>query len=109
MKNPAIVLFHGFNLLNFKEKHHQTIIIEYMPNGSLDKLIERKERISSTTRYIILLGIAEGMKYLHSLKIAHRDLKPANVLLDENYYPHHRLWYSQTLRRIISIIMHEYL
>lgn len=88
MKNPAIVLFHGFNLLNFKEKHHPTIIIEYMPNGSLDKLIERKERISSTTRYIILLGIAEGMKYLHSLKIAHRDLKPANVLLDENYYPH---------------------
>lgn len=53
MKNPAIVLFHGFNLLNFKEKHHPTIIIEYIPNGSLDKLIERKEKISSTTRYII--------------------------------------------------------
>ena len=38
-------------------------------------------------KYIILLGIAIGMKYLHSLGIIHRDLKPGNILLDEELNP----------------------
>ena len=38
-------------------------------------------------KYIIILGISEGLKYLHSKNITHRDLKPANILLDENNHP----------------------
>ena len=36
---------------------------------------------------ISVIGIAFGMRYLHSKKIAHRDLKPENILLDSNFYP----------------------
>jgi serine/threonine protein kinase len=32
----------------------------------------------------IMIQIAEGMEYLHSLPIVHRDLKPENVLLTED-------------------------
>ena len=57
-----------------------------MINGSLDNAIA-KSNLTTFNKYIILYGIAEGMKYLHSIGIIHRDLKPSNILLDENFYP----------------------
>lgn len=41
-------------------------------------------------RFVIILGIARGLLYLHQdskLQIVHRDLKPSNVLLDSNLIP----------------------
>lgn len=39
-----------------------------------------------STRYQIILGICEGVQYLHGpdVAIVHRDLKPENILLDHN-------------------------
>ena len=43
--------------------------------------------LNHTKKYIILLGIANAMRYLHHNGIIHRDLKPENILIDENLYP----------------------
>lgn len=83
--NPAILSFYGFNFNGLGKNRNLTIITEYICNGSLSKSLPN---IPSSKRYIILLGIAKGMKYLHSLNIVHRDLKPENVLVDENFYPY---------------------
>lgn len=42
-----------------------------------------------STRYQIILGICEGLEYLHRQDeaIVHRDLKPENILLDHNMVP----------------------
>lgn len=93
LNNPAILKLMGFSLYNFSKAPFPTIILEYMPNGSLAEMLEKCRRgiapheWTNTKMYINLLGIALGMEYLHSQQTVQRDLKPLNVLLDENYYP----------------------
>ncbi|XP_059077005.1 L-type lectin-domain containing receptor kinase SIT2 [Cryptomeria japonica] len=66
------------------------IVYDYMPNGSLEKLIflnpeAKTEVLCWERRYAILKGIATGLLYLHEQwerRVVHRDVKSSNVLLD---------------------------
>ena len=88
-KYPTILRFIGHNYFN----RYPTVITEYVSNGTLENMLEKLSLAQTppewngTKRYISLLGIALGMKYLHSKNIIHRDLKPSNILLDDNYLP----------------------
>ncbi|OHS96662.1 hypothetical protein TRFO_09815 [Tritrichomonas foetus] len=93
MKHPSIVEMKGVSFQNFAKESHITIIMEYMKHGSLQQILEkeRKGQVSfeynNTNRQIIITGIANGMKYLHSHNIIHRDLKPGNILIDSKFHP----------------------
>ncbi|KAG2389006.1 hypothetical protein C9374_014406 [Naegleria lovaniensis] len=87
IRHPNIVQFFGVIMAGSKKY----LVVEFMEKGSLDKLIYNSksgtEKIDLFRKIDILLGVAKGMNYLHSLKpkgIIHRDLKPGNVLIDKN-------------------------
>ena len=88
IKNPAILPLFGFTMTDFEDKPFPTILSEYMPKGSLDQLLKQNPNLSLTDKYIILIGIAEGMNYLESQGIIHGNLKPSNILIDDNCYPY---------------------
>ncbi|XP_027173450.1 rust resistance kinase Lr10-like [Coffea eugenioides] len=71
-----------------------SLVYDYMPNGSLDKLIFSDCQNSSPLSWKqvceIAKGVARGIEYLHQgcdMQILHFDIKPLNVLLDENFVP----------------------
>ncbi|GKV31329.1 hypothetical protein SLEP1_g40025 [Rubroshorea leprosula] len=75
------------------EGSKRALLYDFMPNGSLDKLIFSGENNTSLTcqrMFEIALGVARGIEYLHrgcEMQILHFDIKPQNILLDENFNP----------------------
>lgn len=68
-----------------QNNHFLYIALEWCPGtledvfeDSSDKFPGVKENMNHVT---VLEQIAEGVKYLHSLKIVHRDIKPQNILV----------------------------
>lgn len=92
-RHPAILRYKGFNKFGFKTKKRPVIVTEYLPNGSLNRILRLQsqhvevEGWDQTKKLINIYGIAVAMAYLHANNIIHRDLKPDNILLDDHLFP----------------------
>jgi serine/threonine protein kinase len=68
-------------------KMAQNLIFEYCSKNLEDIITEHKSGNSKIPMEQIrnyMFQILQGMKHVHSQKIAHRDLKPENILLAED-------------------------
>lgn len=78
LAHPRIVRLFGVCL------KPNSLVLEYMPKGTLSTLLKSKEQIPWPCAMQIGIDIAQGLSYLHQEHIIHRDLKSKNILLDEH-------------------------
>nr|GMD91312.1 serine/threonine-protein kinase CTR1 [Ipomoea batatas] len=86
VRHPNVVLFMGA----VTKRPHLSIVTEYLPRGSLYRLIHRPaagEMLDQRRRLRMALDVAKGINYLHCLSppVVHWDLKSPNLLVDKNW------------------------
>ncbi|KAI6687889.1 hypothetical protein NL676_024717 [Syzygium grande] len=82
--------FHDDQLKEFLREVAIMKLTEYLPRGSLYRLIHRPasgEMLDQRRRLRMALDVAKGLNYLHNLSppIVHWDLKSPNLLVDKNW------------------------
>ncbi|KAJ0239694.1 Protein kinase superfamily protein [Hirschfeldia incana] len=86
VRHPNLVLFMGA----VTDRTRLSIVTEYLPRGSLFRLIHRPasgELLDHRRRLRMALDVAKGLNYLHCLNppVVHWDLKSPNLLVDKNW------------------------
>ncbi|KAF9649121.1 kinase-like protein [Thelephora ganbajun] len=62
-------------------EHRPAMISEWMENGNINQFIEKDRHVN---RAMLLVDVANGLKYLHDLWIVHGGLKGANILINKD-------------------------
>jgi serine/threonine protein kinase len=75
-KHPRIVQLKG--------KHEDGILLEYLPNGSVERYLQNHAQISMKQRLSWGQQAAEGLAYIHTKNVIQRDVSVGNLLLDQD-------------------------
>jgi serine/threonine protein kinase len=88
--HPNIIRYFNYFSKEYKDHLGRDIteeygVMEFANAGSLSDVMSRKRKITTEQFKELILGILDGLAYLHSRSpaIIHRDLKPSNILLHE--------------------------
>lgn len=82
-KHPNVIMFYE----SWFERNRMCILMEYAPNGSLDKLIQNYttagKRFTLAKVRNFIEELAGALDFCHANGIIHRDIKPGNILIDQ--------------------------
>jgi NIMA (never in mitosis gene a)-related kinase len=82
-KHSNVIMFYE----SWFERNRMCILMEYAPNGSLDKLIENYttagKRFTLSKVRSFIEELAGALDFCHANGIIHRDIKPGNILIDQ--------------------------
>lgn len=81
LKHPNILPFLGIDVQTFKGSSHVCMVSPWLVKGTLAQVIETGQ-LDTIDRAKLLLEVAEGLSYLHLLKVVHGDIHCGNIFID---------------------------
>ncbi|KAG1721518.1 kinase-like domain-containing protein [Suillus lakei] len=81
-KHPTIVPLLGTANV---ESPYPALVSQWMSSGTLSMYLKRVIAVSAKVE--LVMGVADGLNYLHSENVVHGDLHPENVLIDGSGNP----------------------
>ena len=84
LNHPCLCPIEGYTVPN--EKRIPIIVSTYCENGALTN--DSMNRLNQSKKWVVAIGLASALKYLHKENVFGLNLKPWNILLDKNDYPH---------------------
>ncbi|KAF2731949.1 kinase-like protein [Polyplosphaeria fusca] len=69
-------------IIQLKGKHEDGLLLEYLPNGSVERYLVANPRTSVKQRLVWGRQAAEGLAYIHTKNVIHGDVSVGNLLLD---------------------------
>jgi serine/threonine protein kinase len=83
LEHPSIVTIYEIH----QQENLHYCVMQYLPQGLVSILKQKKRALSSAEAIQILEPIAEALAFVHKKGVVHRDIKPANILVDEHGSP----------------------
>lgn len=74
-------------LVGFTIEEPYSIIAEFQPKSTLNKILFHKDHISPKILTTVALGVSLGLAHMSSIGLIHRDIKASNILLNDDYLP----------------------
>lgn len=71
-------------IIRLKGIHEDGLLIEYMPNGSVEAYLRNNPSTPPLQRLKWAFEAAEGLAYVHQKKVIHCDISIGNILLDSD-------------------------
>ena len=93
-ENPAILSYNDISRRKILSEYHLIVTNKFLERGTWYDFLNKSEyssiknSYSDTIKYINLLGISLGMRYLHDKNIIHGQLGLSNIFIDSNFYPY---------------------
>ena len=82
LKHPNIIRYLSIDVS--KEKTGIDLLLEYVPGGSIKKIIDSFGSFGEKLIKVYTRQILTGLNFIHEQGITHRDLKCSNILVDDN-------------------------
>lgn len=103
LDHPVCLKLHEYKYPNQEEGKKGYLIYEYMQNGTLSQIRQKKENtLNLSTIMITLYGIADCMNYVNNQKFLRCDLNLSNIFYDDKFQPHLSGFYFPSNLELIS-------
>jgi tRNA A-37 threonylcarbamoyl transferase component Bud32 len=86
MHHKNVIAFVGAVSTDAKDQPCYVLVTE-MLTVTLKEYVDELRADDFETRHTVILGLAQGLAYLHSMKVEHRDIKHTNFMMDANGSP----------------------
>lgn len=82
ISHPNLVKFRDGADILIDEKKCAYAVFDYLSGETLGEKLKREENLKPYEALNIILGVLNGVKYLHGLGVLHNDITSQNVMLD---------------------------